>query len=211
MSEIAEQTATSRRRWARPGGSHDRLVGFLGWLLPTAIGVLAAFLAIAPLTMRGDVSFLLDKDEVDVARERLRVNTPEYRGTDDAGRPFSLRAGSAVQRSAADPNVRLQDFTARIGLNDGPAELRAENGRYDMRAQTVDVEGPLAFTAADGYRLDTRDVAVDLNTQKVRGTGRVEGTMPLGTFSAGSMTADLPSRTVTLSGRARLRITQGVR
>jgi lipopolysaccharide export system protein LptC len=39
--------------------------------------------------------------------------------------------------------------------------------------------------------------------------GAVEGQMPLGSFAAGQLHANLPDRTVVLSGRARLHIVQG--
>lgn len=209
MSEIAERTRDRRRHWAAPHGSHDRLIDFLGWLLPCGIGVLVAFLAIAPLLLRDEVSFVLAKDKVEVAKERMRVTAATYRGEDAKGQPFSLRAGSAVQTSSRDPVVRLNDLSAEIRLAEGPAQIHAERGRYDMNRETVAVDGPILFTAADGYRLETSNVAVDLKSRAVTGTGPVTGRMPLGVFSAGTMRADLPNRTVTLAGRARLRIVQG--
>jgi len=67
----------------------------------------------------------------------------------------------------------------------------------------------LLFSAADGYRMGTRDVDVDLRNNTMTSRGAVEGQMPLGTFSAGQLHANLPDRTVILSGRARLHIVQG--
>lgn len=209
MSEIADSVRDARQRWAAPHGSHDRLIGFLGWLLPSAIGVLAAFLAIAPLAMRNEVSFVLAKDKVEVAKERMRVTEAMYRGEDSKGQPFALRAGSAIQATSRVPVVRLNNLLAEIRLPDGPAQVRANQGRYDMNRETVAIDGPILFTAADGYRLETRNVAVDLKSRQVQSTGPVDGRMPLGTFSANMMRADLPNRTVTLDGRARLRIVQG--
>jgi lipopolysaccharide export system protein LptC len=78
-----------------------------------------------------------------------------------------------------------------------------------MEAQKVDVLGPILFTAHDGYRLETRDVTVDFNTRRLESGKGVEGEMELGRFTAQRMTVDLPSRTVVLSGRARLHIVQG--
>lgn len=211
MPEIAAPLRSHRQQWAAPGSSHDRLVGFLGWLLPSAIGVLAAFLAIAPLTKGNEVSFVLDKNKVEVAKERMRVTKAVYRGADGKGQPFTLNAGSAVQKSSNDPIVNLFDLVASIKLPDGPAELTAGRGRYDMDKENVAVDGPMLFTAADGYRLETSDVGVDLKSRQVTGTGLVNGKMPLGTFSANSMRADLSARTVVLDGRARLRIVQGAK
>lgn len=208
MSEIADRIRIGRQRWAAPGSAHDRIIAALRNLLPAAIGVLTAFLAVAPLTMGGDVSFVLAKDSVEVAKERMRVTEALYRGEDAEGQPFALRAGSAVQLSSRDPVVRLSDLSARILLEEGPAVLRANRGRYDMSSEKVAVVGPLLFESADGYRLATRDVTVDLKSRQVASGDRVEGRMPLGTFSADRMRADLEARTVTLAGRARLHIVQ---
>ena len=67
----------------------------------------------------------------------------------------------------------------------------------------------IRFDSADGYRITTSGVGLDLKARTLASDGAVTGTMPLGTFSANSMRADLNARTVRLEGRARLRITQG--
>ena len=168
--------------------------------------MLAAFLALAPIYTGGDMSFVLDKNSVEVAKERLRIQSAQYRGEDAKGQPFTLTAGSAVQRSSSEPVVQLNDLAARMGLRDGPAELRADKGRYDMDREQVAIDGPIRFQAADGYRLDTRDATVDLKTRKLASGGAVSGTTPLGTFRGDKLTADLESRTVRLSGNAHLRV-----
>ena len=206
MSEIAERLQSQKRAFAHPGSSHDRVVGVLNFLLPAGIGVLAAWLVIAPLFTSGDVSFLLDKNKVDIASERLNVQSAEYRGEDSKGQPFKLNAGSAVQKSSVEPVVQLNDLSAQIGLPEGPATLRAEHGRYNMDKKQVAVDGPIAFRTADGYTLDTNDATVDLNTKRMESGGAVSGRTPTGVFSANKLTADLDKRTVTLDGNARLRI-----
>ncbi len=208
MSLQAEQQRDVRRHWAQPGGSHDRLVGMLKNYLPVAVGVLTALLATAPFTGGDKVSFVLDKNKVEVARERMRVTEALYRGEDSKGQPFSLRAGSAVQKSSREPIVDLNDMSARILLTDGPAVLDARKGRYDMDTERVAIEGPVQFQASGGYRLTTRDVGLDLKTRRMRSAGKVEGRIPIGTFSADHLEADLGARTVTLNGRASLRIEQ---
>jgi lipopolysaccharide export system protein LptC len=139
----------------------------------------------------------------------MRVQSAQYRGQDDLGRLFTIDAASAVQANSQDPIVDITGMAARILLESGPASIRAEKGRYDMEAEKVDVIGPILFTAADGYRLQTRDVGVDLNTRSLASRGRVEGRMPLGRFSADRLNADLPQKQVVLTGNARLRIEQG--
>lgn len=208
MSIEAEQQRHVRRHWARPGGSHDRVVHTLRNWLPVGVGVLTALLATAPFTGGDKVSFVLDKNRVEVAKERMRVTEALYRGEDSKGQPFSLRAGSAVQKSSREPIVDLKDLSARMLLSEGPAVLSAQKGRYDMESERVAVDGPVLFEAAGGYRLTTRDVGIDLKTRRMRSAGRVDGRIPLGTFSADHLEADMEARTVTLSGRASLRIEQ---
>jgi lipopolysaccharide export system protein LptC len=208
MSEAADRSRDLRQRWAVPGSSHDRIIRTLRVALPMGIGALFAFMSIAPLTIVGDMSFLLDKNRVEVAKERLRVTEALYRGEDSRGRSFALRAGSAVQATSTEPIVRLQDLSASLSMDDGPAMLRANQARYNIDAETVAVEGPVSFQSADGYRLVTRDVDVDLKTRRLASQGSVEGRMPLGTFSAARIAADLPNRVVRLDGRARLHIVQ---
>lgn len=206
MSEIARQVRSKRRGWAAPGSPHDKLVRIALIVLPTGIGVLGAFLVLSPLFMGGDVSFVLDKNKVDVASERLRTQAARYRGEDSRGRAFSLTAGSAVQKSSAEPVVQLNDLAARIRLADGPAQLRAERGRYLMDKEQVAVDGPIRFATADGYTLNTSDAQVDLKTRKLESQGSVTGDTPMGTFSADRLSADLEDRVVALDGNARLRI-----
>ncbi len=209
MSELAERERKVKRGWAAPGGGHDHLVRVLKIAMPALIGVVLAFLAFAPLEEKQEVSFVLDKTKVEQAEERMRVESARYRGQDQLGRPFILNAEAALQESSTDPVVQIRDMSAQIMLASGPARLQALRARYNMESDEVDVIGPILFAAADGYRLGTRDVRVDLRAQTLVSRGAVTGQIPLGRFSAESLRADLESRTVVLAGRARLHIAQG--
>src|SRR5690606_38497115 len=161
-----------------------------------------ATMLIAPLSPRGEVSFVLDRNKVAIAEDRLRVDDAMYRGEDQGGRHFTLSAGEAVQASASVPVVRMQDLTARIQLDEGPAVLSAPAGRYDFDQQLVMIDGTVRFAAADGYRMSASNVSIDLPGRTLRGDGRVEGAIPAGTFEADSIRADLNARTITLMGNA---------
>ena len=206
MSDAAVSVRSARQIWASPGSSHDRVVGTLRIVLPLAIGILSAFLVMMPLAGTCDVSFLLDKNKVDVAKERLRIQSATYRGEDGKGQPFRLNAGSAVQKTSAEPIVQLNQLSAEIGLTDGPARLVADRGRYNMDSQQVMVDGPVRFNTTDGYQLDTHDATIDLKSRRLESGGAVTGKVPQGTFSAARLTADLENHIVKLDGNARLRI-----
>lgn len=209
--ETAEARAlrSRRQRFAAPGGLHDRLVRLLAVALPIGIGVVAALIIIVPLGPRGEVSFLLDRNKAEVVDNRLSVDNALYRGQDTQGRPFTLTAGQAVQRSQAEGTVRLDDLVAQLLLPEGPARVTAQGGIYDLREQRVAAQGPVLLTAADGYRMIVRGVAVDLPAKRLVGGEGVNGEIPAGTFRADRMEADLAARTITLDGNARIRMVPG--
>ena len=209
MSELAERERLAKRGWAAPGRSHDKVIAVLKLALPAAIGVLLAFLAFSPLEEKQEVSFLLDKNKVEHAEERMRVESAQYRGQDSRGRPFLLSARQALQQTSAVPIVNVRDMSAQILLEDGPARIVARQAQYDMTTDKVAVQGPILLTAADGYRLATRDVVVDLRQRNLASRGPVSGRMPLGQFTAGRLEVDLPQRRAVLSNRARVHIVQG--
>ena len=137
------------------------------------------------------------------------MNDASYRGADGRGRPFVVTAGSAVQQTVSVPVVRMDRLVAQLRMNEGPAEIRAPEGAYDYNAEKIAVDGPVDFSAADGYRMQTRNVAIDINARTAVGSGGVSGTVPTGTFRADKIVADLEGRTVKLEGNARLRMTPG--
>ena len=209
MSELAARERLKKQDWAAPNSFHDRLMRALKTALPALIGLLLAYLAMAPLTRSREISFILDKNKVEVARERMRVQTAQYSGLDDKGRPFTLSARSAVQVNSRDPVVRIGGVRADIRLDDGPAAMAALRGTYNVETQQIGVIGPIAVRAPDNYRLQTHDVTVDLNSRSLHSAGSVQGTMRLGNFAANRIHADLDKRTVILDGNARLHIIQG--
>ena len=209
MTAKADQIRERRRAFAAPGSQLDRTVRWLAIGLPAAVGVIAALMVITPLGPRGEVSFLLDRNKVQTTANRLVVDNAVYRGEDGKGRPFSLSAGSAVQHSVSQPVVQMRDLIGRILLDDGPAQITAELGRYNYDTQQVAVDSEVRFVTADGYRMNTRGVSIDIDKKTMVGSGGVAGATPAGTFSADSIRANLDTRTVALQGRARLHMVPG--
>jgi lipopolysaccharide export system protein LptC len=209
MSEAASRERASRQTWAVPGSRHDRLIRVAKVALPSGVGILLAFMALAPLDKRGDISFILDKNKVENAPERMRLESARYIGEDGRGQKFSITAQQAVQRTSSVPIVDLRGMLARLGLAQGPVTIAANQGRYNIDQQNVAVDGAVRVVGPEGYRLETRDVDVDLKKQQVVSTGPVRGEMKLGQFTAGRLRADLNERKVVLDGGARLKIVQG--
>lgn len=207
MSEFADLERTQRQRWAMPGGRHDRLIRSMRVVLPSVIGMLVAVLAFSPFSGKQELSFVLDKDEVSMSRERMRLTEALYRGEDSKGQPFSLRAGSAVQNSSAEPVLNMTALAGQILLNDGPASIVAQRGTYDLNKETMRVNGPLAVNSP-GYDMVASNVELSMKTRTMQSFGPVSGRTKVGTFSAGRLSANLDTRVVRLDGGVRLRIDQ---
>lgn len=190
-----------------PGGRHDRLIRFLRVGLPSFIGILVAVLAFSPFTGTQELSFVLNKDEVSLSRERMRLVEALYRGEDSRGRPFSLRAGSAVQKTSAEPVLEMTSLAARILLNDGPASIVAQRGTYNLNKETMRVNGPLAVKST-GYDMVASNVELSMKTKTMQSFGPVSGRTKVGTFKAARLNANLDTRIVRLDGGVRLRINQ---
>jgi lipopolysaccharide export system protein LptC len=206
MSELADRERRTMQSWARGGGSHDRIVRLLQLLLPALTGALAAVMLFAPFSERGELSFLLAKNGIAVTPQRLRVDSAVYRGRDNRGRPFEVAAGEAIQRSAADPIVRVRDLAARINLADGPARIAAPRANYDPASDMIRVAGAVSLTTSDGFAMTVRDVAVDLRQRTMTSNAPVSGRLPIGSFSANSIRADIEARHVWLRGNVRTRL-----
>jgi len=196
-------------RWAEPGSGHDKLVGLSKIALPSAVGVLVAVLALAPLHKKGDVSFILDKKKVQSAPERMRVESARYQGTDKKGQQFVMTANRAVQPNSDTPIVNIEGIAANVQQPKGPMQIVANRGRYNIDTQRVAIDGPVKVAGADGFHLQTSDVLVDLTEQQLASQGPAQGATSLGQFRANRIRADLTNHTVVLDGGARLKIVQG--
>ena len=209
MSELATKERAVKRHWAEPGSRHDTVIRLTKYGLPVLIGLLLLFLAIAPFDRRGDSSFILDKNKVSEAPERMRAEAARYTGQDNNGQNFTITANQAVQPTSTQPIVHINGMSAQLDLARGPLTIDAIRGIYDMDRQTVNIAGPIKVDGPDGYSLATRDVQVNLNNQTMQSAGPVSGTMELGEFTAGKLSADLDARVVRLDGGVRLKIRQG--
>jgi lipopolysaccharide export system protein LptC len=203
-----ERGLSRRQQAALPGSVHDRRMALLKWLLPSAAFAIGITIMIWPLVAGQEFSFLLAKDQVAVAPERLRVDRAEYRGKTGAGEAFAISAGSALQRASAVPVVELKDLAARLEARDGPASVEAPSGRYFLEEDRLEVAGPVQLRSDGGYTLDAETVFIDLKRRAVKTDAAVSGQLPMGSFRADRMEGDLAGKRAALIGNVHLRINQ---
>ena len=209
MAEGGKPRTNGKPRWAEPGSGHDRIVRWTKIALPSAVGILIAILALAPLERKGDVSFILDKKKVQTAPERMRVEAAHYTGTDNKGQQFQMVANRAIQPSSDTPLVDITGMSAKLDQTQGPVTIVADKGRYNLDTQRLAIDGPVNVNGTDGFRLNTSNVLVDLNDRRLASQGPADGAVRLGQFRANHISADLDDHKVVLDGGARLKIVQG--
>jgi lipopolysaccharide export system protein LptC len=141
-----------------------------------------------------------------MATERLRIDRAEYRGETARGEAFVISAGGAVQHSSAVPIVELTALKARLQMADGPATVTAPAGRYFIETDMLQITGPVRLDSTAGFSLDSQTVDIDLNARTVVTKAPVTGVLPIGRFSANSLSADIQGRNVVLDGGVHLRI-----
>ncbi len=199
-------TLTPRQVAALPGSRRSRFFGLLKWLLPVLAAALLITIVAWPLVKAQEFSFLLAKDKVAMATERLRVANAVYRGETGKGEAFVIRAAGAVQRSSAVPIVELRDLTAKLKMADGPAVVTAPSGRYFIATDHLQINGPVRLDSTAGYSLDSATIDINLGTRIVATDAMVTGTLPIGTFRAGALRGDIQGRNMLLTNTVHLRI-----
>jgi lipopolysaccharide export system protein LptC len=100
----------------------------------------------------------------------------------------------------------MTGLSARLIGGDGPADVSAPSGRYYLDEDRLTVAGPVVARSASGYRLDSAEIAVDLRNRRIATAQPVSGRLPIGSFRAGSLNADIAGRTMVLTGGVHLRI-----
>ncbi|WP_164156690.1 LPS export ABC transporter periplasmic protein LptC [Sandarakinorhabdus rubra] len=205
---LSPRLLSRRQQAALPGSPHDQRMAVLKWLLPAAALVIGLTILIWPLVAAQEFSFLLAKDQVALAPERLRVDRAQYRGKTGAGEAFTISADSALQRSSAVPVVELKALSAKLDGKDGPASVTAPSGQYFLDEDRLEVAGPVALRSDGGYSLDAETVFIDLKRRTVKTDAAVSGRLPMGSFRADRMSGDLAGKRVSLIGGAHLRINQ---
>jgi lipopolysaccharide export system protein LptC len=166
---------------------HTRVVGWLKVALPlAALAILSTLFLVA---RRIDPEAALPYAEVDVedlAREP-RMTAPTYAGTTEDGAALTLSAAEARPESTSGPAtaaaMRL-DLTTPDG---GQTSLLAITAVLDEKARQVLLSGGVTIATSTGYRLETAEVAANLDRSGLESRSAVRATGPAGEIRADGM------------------------
>ena len=184
------------------------LIGVLKTLLPSfAIGMVLLIFAWPQINVeseRFDIGLGVSELAADYA-DSLSMLNARFDGVDQEGRPFSLSADEASQPSSVNEIVDLSLPKGDITLNDGTwLALTARTGKFDRQGNTLDLEGEVSLFHDQGFELQTRTAAVDLEAGRAEGSDPVKGHGPFGQLLADGFRVEDHGDTIVFTGRSRM-------
>jgi len=173
------------------GVRYARRVRRIKWALFLLVGI-------GTLGLCFYVFFTSGSDEAAISAKppAPRLLAPHFRGVDDMGRPFDLRADKALWKN--DSEVALEAPNAEAAYGDkGSLRVRAENGMYHIKDKTLFLDGDVkAFAESqepglpEFIEIRARGVAADLSGMYAHSNESVEATSDAFTLTAGAFAAD---------------------
>ena len=170
-----------------PRARSSRVIGLLRYLLPAIALCLIALVVLWPQLIGGAgglIAPIFANAEIDGADVMLMHN-PRYVGRTRDAEPYELTAASAYVDPEKPSLIHLEQLAAELT----PASRRdlrlvALTGLYNRAADKLDLDGDIALTTSDGYRVETQRARINLQAGRVVGNQPVEGWGPTGTLSA---------------------------
>ncbi|MEM9290018.1 MAG: LPS export ABC transporter periplasmic protein LptC [Pseudomonadota bacterium] len=192
----------------RIGGRFDKTLHVLRLLLPTLAAVLLLVTLAYPLFRDQEMSFVLARNTIEASEDRLRMINPRYSGVDTTGRPFEVRAQSAVQPRGVADAVSLTGIAADMTLDDDArVDIEAQTGEYRTSTEVLNLTGPVSLTTTSGYRIQAGTTRVDLDDHIVESQAKVNAKGPLGAFQADGFSSQIDADSLIFEGNVVARIT----
>lgn len=167
---------------------YSRLVQFLKVLLPLAAILLLSTVFLLSRNVETNVSGPFTQQDIDERLQNQLLTRPNYRGTTRKGEDIQVEAIQASQSAVGD-DLKAAEFRGRFGLlNGGVITLDSNSGSIRPDKATATFTGDVVMTTTDGIRVTTDVLNTALNEIRGNTPGAVQGTGPIGNFSAGRMT-----------------------
>ncbi len=167
---------------------YSRMVQLLKVLLPLAAILLLSTVFLFSRSIETNVSGPFTQQDI---RERIEgqvVTRPHYRGTTRKGENIRVDARRATQGGNG-TSATADEFHGRFDLlNGGIITLDSKTGSIRPDKGTATFVGDVVITTTDGIRVTTDLLNTSLDEIRGDTPGQVDGTGPIGNFTAGRMT-----------------------
>jgi lipopolysaccharide export system protein LptC len=205
--ERLDRLVRQPRSRTRGGSRYSSLVRSLRVLLPLSAGALLLLAIIWPqLEFENalDVGGLPQSID-DINSAEIRMIAARVVGTDEEGRPFTLRAEEAQQLDGVLNRVVLRKPQAEIQVEDGETiQVSADEGEYSREDESMVFRRNVVLIHSLGYRIETELANVDIPAARAYGDQPVSGTGPNGTLSGSGFEILDKGKTVKVLGRSKL-------
>jgi lipopolysaccharide export system protein LptC len=172
---------------------HTRLVAWAKIVLPViALGMLSTLFL---LSKSVDPVATIPFSESDLAArtETQQISQPEVFGVTPQGDLISLRAELARQNGDDPSLMEAQNITAQIKMTSGQrVDLSARVALHNPTERMVVLSGDVFAKTTTGYEFAAETLRLSLSALQANSLGRVTGTGPGFTVTAGEMTLEVP-------------------
>ena len=185
---------------------YSRFVGRMKIALPAVAGVILLLVFLVPMLRGESDRFRVGvKDLAEITSDTLSMINARYVGTDDAGRPFTLTAASARERSSGDRRIDLIEPHAELTLDDGVwLKISATRGVYDRDSRILDLGGQVDVIQEQGYEVHSSEARVSMKDRVATGNAPVWGKGSFGVISGEGFSITENGDVVTFTGPATL-------
>lgn len=162
----------------------SRMIHFFRRALPAALIVIV--LGVTGWVVARTV--MADMADQAAQRSDVRMTNPRFYGQDSRGQSFVLGAAEAIQDRHRSTLVHLRRPALRLNATgERPTEVTALDGVYDEAAQRITLTGEVVVVdGSSGFRFETGEALVNVETGVISGQATVRGRGPLGTVDASS-------------------------
>ncbi len=167
---------------------YSRMVQFLKVLLPLVAILMLSTVFLLSRSIETDVSVPFPQTEINDRLADQVITQPDYRGITRKGEDVHIKAIQAAKGPEGSVPTAAE-FRGRLGLlNGGVITLDSNSGMIRPDKKTATFVGDVVITTTDGIQVTTDLLNTSLDEIRGDTPGQVNGTGPIGDFSAGRMT-----------------------
>jgi lipopolysaccharide export system protein LptC len=181
-----------RRRTRVAGLRASRWLTWLSFTVALAmIGLLAyqagSFKSLVPKMPSGERQAGIEVSSA-AAEKEVTVSESRFTGFDKNQRAFSVTARNAVQDGNKTGRVRLIEVAAELKRKSGEEiSISSQRALYDSETKTIDLEGDVTITSAQGYVAKMATARVKIDEHRLRSEVPVEVVYPSGIIRSNGM------------------------